>query len=179
MQEEWRNVPGLEWRYQVSNFGRFAKIKNGKRNIRKTTLNNTGYLYVTYSDGKRRFSEPLHRVMMLSFVEKYSPGDTVNHIDGDKLNNDFSNLEWCTQRKNCIHRTRTLGHELRCISKKPVKCVETGEVFDSLRSAALSVIKKRCDENGKYIDGVSAHIRDCCSGKVGRPTCMGYHWTFV
>ena len=44
--EEWRNIPGFEWKYQVSNFGRFAKIKNGKRYIRKATLYD--FLYLSF-----------------------------------------------------------------------------------------------------------------------------------
>lgn len=176
--EEWRNVPGWEWEYQVSNFGRFARVKNGKRHMRVATLFSTGYYYVTLRRNGASKLVPLHRIIAEAFIPKYSSGSVVNHMDGDTKNNAIDNLEWCTQRKNCVHRTRVLGHGSQPTAKKAVVCVETGEVFDSLRSAALSVIKKRCDENGKYVDGVSTHIRDCCLGKVGRATCMGYHWQF-
>lgn len=177
--EEWRNVPGWEWEYQVSNFGRFAKIKKGKRCLRKATLFNTGYYYVSMRRNGLTNMVPLHRVIAEAFIEKYSPGDVVNHIDGNTKNNSLENLEWCTQRKNCIHRTRTLGHGSQPTEKKAVICVETGEEFDSLHSAALFAIGRRCDVNSKYVDGVSAHIRDCCLGRDGRTTCYGYHWNFL
>ena len=177
--EEWRNVPGWEWKYQVSNFGRFAKIKNGKRCLRKATLFNTGYYYVSLRERKSTKIIPLHRIIAEAFIPKYSPGNVINHIDGDTKNNRLENLEWCTQRKNCIHRTRVLGHGSQPTNKKAVICVEANKEFDSLRSAALSVIGKRCDTSSKYIDGVSAHIRDCCIGKGGRAVCMGYHWRFL
>lgn len=177
--EEWRNIPGWEWEYQVSNFGRFAKIKNGKRHLRKATLFNTGYYYVSMRRHGSTNLVPLHRVIAKAFIDKYSPGGVVNHIDGNTRNNSLENLEWCTQRKNCIHRTRTLGHGSQPTEKKAVICVETSKEFDSLRSAALFVIGRRCDASSKYVDGVSASIRDCCLGRRGRMTCSGYHWSFL
>lgn len=179
MSEEWRNVPGLEWLYQVSNYGRFAKIKHGKRCLLKPTLSCDGYYRVTFIKNGRQKMVLLHRVIAEVFVPKYGPSEDVNHIDGDKTNNNVDNLEWCTKRKNCIHRTRVLKHAVIAIPKKPVLCVETGEIFDSLRMAAMSTIRMRCDSSSKKIDGISSHIRDCCKKKYGRRTCCGYHWEFI
>lgn len=176
--EEWRNVPGWEWKYQVSNFGRFAKIVHGEREIRKATLFCHGYYYVSLYDGDKLKTVPLHRILALAFIPKYSPGGVVNHIDGNPKNNSLDNLEWCTQRKNCIHRTRVLKHCAKNISTKRVLCVETGDIHPSVHSAARWAYNKKCDPSDKILNGVCAHIRACCLHKK-RSICYGYHWEFV
>lgn len=179
MQEEWRNIPGWEWKYQVSNLGRFAKIVGGKRCIRKTTLFGTGYYYVSLFENKKQKILPLHRVVAEAFIPKYSPGNIANHIDGNRGNNNVDNLEWCTQRKNCIHRARVLRTNYSPTWKKPVLCVETGERFESLNAAAVSILGSRKNIDNGAIKGTAAGIRDCCIGKVGCKTRGGYHWSFV
>lgn len=177
--EEWRNVPGFEWKYQVSNLGRFAKIKNGKRYVRRATLFDTGYYCVSITVDKNTKMVSLHRVLAETFVPKYGPGTVVNHIDGDPTNNDLGNLEWCTQRKNCIHRNRVLGHGSQPNARRAVICIETGMVFDSLRDAAKFVYGKKCDPAATVLNGISSHIRDCCLGRPCHKTCHGYHWKFL
>lgn len=175
--EEWRNVPGWEWKYQVSNMGRFAKIIKGKRVLRKSTLYQHGYYYVTLYDGDKKEQAPLHRLLALAFIPKYSSGDVINHIDGNQRNNSLDNLEWCTQRKNCIHRTRTLKHCPKDFGSKKVLCIETGIVYHSVHNAARGIYRKKCDPASTILNGLCSHIRDCCLRK--RVTCYGYHWEFV
>lgn len=177
--EEWRNVPGFEWKYQVSSLGRFAKIKNGKRYIRKATLFNTGYYNVSIRVNKSTKIMALHRVLAEAFIPKYGPGTVVNHMDGNPANNDLSNLEWCTQRKNCIHRNRVLGHGSQPNARRTVICVETGVVFNSLRDAAKFVYGKKCDPAAIMLNSISQSIRCCCLGRPCYKTCYGYHWKFI
>lgn len=48
-----------------------------------------------------------HRIIASIFCEREIGKDYVNHIDGDKTNNDASNLEWCTRSENALHAYRT------------------------------------------------------------------------
>ena len=59
-------------------------------------------------DGKRKgFS--VHTLVARAFCDGYKKGLIVNHIDGNKLNNYYKNLEWVTYKENSIHATKVLG----------------------------------------------------------------------
>lgn len=86
--------------YEVSNTGYVRNKKSGR--ILKGSLNkHGGYLRVGI-DGKHYY---IHRLVADSFYDgdmdhKYMD---VNHIDGDKLNNELPNLEWMTRKENIDH----------------------------------------------------------------------------
>lgn len=71
--------------------------------------------------------------MAETFIPKIKGKDVLNHIDGNKLNNNLSNLEWCTYSENTIHafQNELINHYSRCI-----KCLEKNDVFDSIKLAA-------------------------------------------
>lgn len=99
-----RVIPNvLENRYYISTLGRTYSIVT-KRPFGLSTHRKGYYQYAfTTKDGKR-ITRKLHRVIMMTFAyflgcENYE----VNHIDGNKKNNELSNLEWCTSSENTIH----------------------------------------------------------------------------
>lgn len=54
--------------------------------------------------GGKRIKERVHRLVARAFVDGYADGLTVNHIDGNKLNNAASNLEWVSLARNTQHQ---------------------------------------------------------------------------
>lgn len=67
-----------------------------------------GYLRIdVYVNGQRKVT-PVHRMVMETFVPNPENLPQINHIDGDKSNNNVSNLEWCNQSKNIQHRLDVL-----------------------------------------------------------------------
>lgn len=108
--EEWRSVVGSP-NYEVSNLGRIRSLDrvipyvDGRNKpmigrIRKLVVTaGSGYLHA-YLSGRMTYA---HRAVAQAFVDGYAPGLIVNHIDGDKTNNNASNLEWVTPRENNIH----------------------------------------------------------------------------
>ena len=65
-----------------------------------------GYYIVTLCDGNgRRQNKRVHRLLMEAFVPNHKNKAHVNHIDGNKLNNCLTNLEWATPSENAIHAT--------------------------------------------------------------------------
>lgn len=141
--EEWRPVVGWEGLYEVSSLGRVKTIEHEirvKRNtgsdysvvvkskLKKLGKCNTGYLTAALSKGGRTINVQVHTMVAEAFIPNPNHFKIVNHIDGDKTNNNVNNLEWCSYRGNNIHST-WIGINRQAIK---VMCVEDGKVFPSL-----------------------------------------------
>ncbi|HFI0121397.1 TPA: NUMOD4 motif-containing HNH endonuclease [Streptococcus suis] len=112
--ENWKDIVGYEGSYQVSNFGNVRKLdtvetqKNGRRRFRKGRLltpkkHNMGYLRSELWKNGKMNSFYIHRLVAEAFVDNPNGKPEVNHLDGDKKNNHFENLEWCTRSENECH----------------------------------------------------------------------------
>ncbi len=110
-QQVWRDCPGYEGIYSVSNDGIIRRDIAGKNThvgkIIKQSKN-VGYATVRLcgSDGKRT-TMLVHRLLAGAFVHKRDGCDWVNHKDGVKANNDVGNLEWATPAENTKHAIAT------------------------------------------------------------------------
>lgn len=81
-------------------------VISGKYNRKlSTALDKDGYVKVTLtSPGKTRHRYSVHRLVMENFCPREDMSELqVNHIDGNKQNNNLSNLEWCTCKQNIKH----------------------------------------------------------------------------
>ena len=147
MQEEWRDIAGYEGLYQVSNFGRVLHktshriYSNGTRTelperFLTLTKNSGGYMQVTLWRNGKRISAKVHSLVANAFIKNPENKPYVNHINGDKTDNRAENLEWTTPSENTLHRYRVLGKTKCGPSGKKVKCINTGEVFNSLSDAS-------------------------------------------
>ena len=89
----------------------------------------------------------------------------VNHIDEDKNNNRWDNLEWCDHKTNCNHGTRIA----RCAAgnSKPVRCIETGVIYSSATEAS------------KQLGIDQGWICNCINKKNRCKSTHGLHWEYV
>lgn len=85
--------------------GKFKEVLKPERAL-STTINNRGYKAV-YIMSKTLM---VHRLVAKHFIPNPDNKPFVNHIDGNKLNNDVSNLEWCTCAENNAHARATGLH---------------------------------------------------------------------
>ena len=117
--EIWKDIPNYEGLYMASNLGRIKSLVNNK--ILKQNGDNYGYLQVILYKGSLRNTGKVHRLVALSFIENTENKKQVNHIDGNKHNNEISNLEWVTNKENKLHAIRngiTIIHEKTRIAQK-------------------------------------------------------------
>ena len=73
----------------------------------KFSIKKNGYAQYILMDSGKRISMTGHRVVAETFLQNPNNYNQVNHIDGNKLNNNVSNLEWCTQTENTNHAYKT------------------------------------------------------------------------
>lgn len=99
--EIWKDVPGYEGHYQVSNLGSVRSLWFGKERVLRLLLNRGGYYYVGLQKGGARKANKVHRLVMIAFVGE-SDLD-VNHKNGVKTDNRLENLEYCTRAENNQH----------------------------------------------------------------------------
>lgn len=109
MQEIWREIDGYDGFYQVSNLGNIKSVGGQigsairKPRVLKQSLTADGYPKVRLQRGKKDRTVTVHRLVAMHFVPNPNNEETVNHIDGDKANNVYSNLEWMNRSGQMIH----------------------------------------------------------------------------
>lgn len=113
--EIWKDIPGFEGIYQASNIGQIKsleRIRNGggsiskcriKERILKPRKNKVGYLHLMICNNGKRSTHSIHRLVAIAFLPNYLNKPTVNHKNGNKLDNRVENLEWATFSENTNH----------------------------------------------------------------------------
>lgn len=99
--EIWKNIKDFENLYLISNFGR---IKSINRNIiLKQSIDRYGYYKLSLNKLNKPYYFTTHRLVALNFIPNIDKLPQVNHIDGNKLNNNVKNLEWTSVSDNLKH----------------------------------------------------------------------------
>lgn len=176
MQEIWKDIKEYEGLYQVSNLGNVKSLKryvntNGgakrlvKEKILKPIIDNTNYYVVSLWKNNVCQRAHIHRLVVETFISNIYHKPYVNHKDGNKLNNNVNNLEWCTPKENNLHAyTIGLNPSRRKINQYDLKgnFIKT---WDSIREA-----------NNFY---KTSHISECCNNNSKRNIAKGYIWKYA
>lgn len=131
----WTEIEGFE-DYMVSPSGRVLSHKRGSYKELNPQADTDGYLQVMLARDDTRNLRFVHRLVAETFIPRPSWATEVNHIDGNKQNNDVSNLEWTTRSGNMRH-----AHDNGLANtRKPVKVTNmatgTSEIYRGQHEAA-------------------------------------------
>ena len=183
--EIWKPVTNYENYYEVSNFGnvksvnRHVKCKGNsllflQGKLMNYVISNKRVTLCKEHKGKQFFT---HRLVALAFIDNIDLKPQVNHKDGDKLNNQVSNLEWCTQSENVIHAYKTgltiptgkrkgINGYLHPQSKVVLQIDLNGVIIDEYGSIGVT----------KFAGFTPQHVHSCCIGKL--KTHKKFKWQY-
>lgn len=110
MNIEWKPIKDYEDLYLVSNTGLVKSLHWGKEKLLKQVIRSKNYQYyfVGLLKNKKRKYFAVHRLVAQAFIENVNNYTQVDHLDGNKLNNNANNLEWVTPKEN-TNRAWKLG----------------------------------------------------------------------
>lgn len=164
-QEIWKDIPGYEGLYQVSNLGRVRSLdksieiqtkRDGKTlkpfksfckgKVLKPSINPDGYAIVQLHNEEKVWYARVHRLVAMAFIPNPENKPCINHLDNTRDNNIVSNLEWCTVKENAQHAAKQ-GRIIGRLGKP-----HTHETKEKIRKAKAGV-KQSPEHIAKRVDG--------------------------
>ena len=162
----WMAIPGFP-KYSVSDKGDVKNVETGR--ILKKGVDAFGYEHVILGDENgKRYVKLVHRLVGECFLPNPGRRRTIDHIDGDKRNNDAANLRWATYSENIRYY-----NEKNTDKVKPKKL----EVLQYALDGALIAVHKNSVEAERSTGVKSFSIFRCCKGNL--KTAGGYQWRFA
>lgn len=148
--EVWKDVVGFEKQYQVSSFGNVrskdrTRVSKGgciapiKGRTRKCKISKAGYITTSFYKDAVKTHPSLHRLVAIAFIPNNESKETVNHIDGVKVNNNVYNLEWSTHTEQMNHAVKNGLLEVRGSPKFSPTFKK--EIYDFFHSSDISITK--------------------------------------
>jgi membrane-anchored protein YejM (alkaline phosphatase superfamily) len=117
---------GEVWSYDRIHFvtirNKFGVIKGKKM---KFSISNSGYPKIVLTKNKLTKTFTIHRLVAIAFCKNRKNKPDVNHIDGNKLNNNSSNLEWVTKSENTRHAIKLGSHRTVFVKGHKIKVSDT------------------------------------------------------
>lgn len=141
---------------------------------------NDGYINVCLSKNNKKYMRFIHRLVAEAFIPNPYNFPQVNHKDGDKSNNNISNLEWCTQSDNIKH---SYSSGIRIDNKEHLNKI------CKLAIDKMSIGVCKIDNNGNIIETYksateASKITGCCRSKITacckgqRNMTGGWRWKY-
>ena len=156
--------------YLIDEHGNIKSLITGK--MLKLTVFKNGYKCVSLRKDSKTKKHYVHRLVAKTFIENTHDKRTVNHIDGNTLNNHVSNLEWLTDSEQQYHaydklsRTNGMKGKENYGSFIPIVQLDMNDNF---------IAEYRCIKDAVKATGLERRaIGNCVNGKS--KTSGGFKW---
>ena len=173
--EVWKDIANYEGLYQISNFGKIRRTRTKKLVKVKSSKKKNIYQEIELIRNKEHKRYFIHKLVALHFIPNPNPSvaKEIRHIDGNKLNNKASNLEWVRISDMRISHIQYIPKFPFGRMPRPVKQIDmkTGEVIETYESVSEA---GRCFANNNYGRIV---ITNCLKGRV--KSAYGFYWQYV
>jgi len=171
-------IKGYENSYGIDSEGVVYSCFDNNLKIRKLSTDKGGYLVVTLYSKNKSKQFKVHRLVASAFIDNPENKKCVNHKDGNKKNNNISNLEWCTHGENKSHSFRVLN-EKHWHKGKTGKSCKYSKVLQQIEISTGKVLATYHGTHDAHrITGISqGNISAVCRGS--RHHAGGYFWRYV
>lgn len=183
--ERWKDIPGWEGLYQISDKGRLKSFKADPRGRVLSTKNQTGwYLNVVLcAKGRSFLSAKVHKLVAKAFVPNPENKPQVNHKDGNKQNNSADNLEWVTPEENIRHAVKLSRDFLNGMIQWN-RVLRPKRVLQREFSGKILRVFLNCKEAAKETGVCSRNIHQVASRTEYKPGFIrsqagGFVWEFL
>lgn len=106
MMQDFQPLVGYESTHKINKTGCIKTLKrrgNLEEKILPLFIDRRGYVRVSLTKDNEQKHKTLHRLLAIQFIPNPNNLPQVNHKDGNKKNNNLSNLEWCNNSHNIKH----------------------------------------------------------------------------
>lgn len=166
--EIYKDIPGYEGLYQVSNFGNVKALSCRKKRglyfqtraekILKPKNTTYGYLEVCLCIDSNNYSVGIHRLVALSFIPNPENKPTVNHKNGIKNDNKLENLEWATFKEQINHADSTGLRDINGENHKRSKLKEADIIDIRTSEDHWKILAEKYSVNKSCIFKIRARI---------------------
>lgn len=152
--------------YYVDEEGNVYSYKRNKKILMHQTNNKNGYKKVRISVNGKVYNRNVHRMIAETFIPNTNNLPEVNHIDGNKENNNINNLEWVSRKGNAIHAYKN-------------GLFGVGEDFSK-----SSITNNQCHKICEYLENTNKSMKTianlvCTTKKVVSDIYYGKTWTYI
>lgn len=184
--EEWKPVKGFEGLYEISNKGRLKRVSRDVLDQRgiiqhfpeqliKGTLSVYGYMQTTLRKNRRKINVRIHKLVAEAFIENPNNKPIVDHIDGNKVNNNADNLRWVTNSENIRNENTYPRFREIVVNLRKSECIEVYQLDDN-----YNIIRNfnNAEEAAKFVGCTPSSIRQACKPNHKHYKVKGYHWRY-
>jgi hypothetical protein len=154
MNEIWRDIPGFEGIYMVSDYGQILSVR--RKRLLSPNIGRNKYQRVALQINRERVEVFVHRIVAMAFIPNPDNMPVVNHLNGNRFMNRVTNLEWVNFRENETHRHIGLGS-----SHYPGVTAKFGKwqarICVNKKSIYLGLFDKEIDAAKAYRDALTTY----------------------